>query len=263
MATIKRLLFELRYEIFKNILLNVFLKATLAYFIARITLSFFGLPYLFAFIFAGIYFVVVFTKHIRRIRIKIFEEHNPEIKEMLTTAADNMNTSNIVTEELFKEVIMKVRKLSSGTLINPRIVLLIIISLPLLAVASFELSPVYIPVVDQSALRENLDIGSYLAGLINGTRTHVDIPDDMLIEDDIFGDVRIGALGDQEINIQMNLGFETDLTRPREEDTSDVDFKDFPPQRDTDIVFATDVRQEQLQESDLARRYNERIREMN
>ena len=40
-----------------------------------------------------------------------------EIREMLSTAADNQDRDNIVMSELFKEVITKVKKMSSGSLI--------------------------------------------------------------------------------------------------------------------------------------------------
>lgn len=259
---IRHLLQELRYEMFKNILLDAFLRSVIAFLIVDILLSMLGLSYVFSFIIAASYFSYRMTKKMRSIRLKVFEEHNPEIKEMLSTAADNLNRDNLVIQELFKEVIGKMRRVSSGTLVEPKSLVLMVIAIPLLAIANFELSPIHIDVIDQDAMIESFQSITFTDRFFNRTQVDADIEDDILWDDDIYGERRVAQLGDQEINIKMQTGQETDFTRPKSEDTEQVTFKDYPEQDGIDIVYDGKIASEHIQESDLARRYNERIREL-
>lgn len=259
---IRHLFRELRYEMFKNILLDAFLRAVIAFLIIDIFLSILGLSYIFSFIAAAMYFSYRMTKKMRSIRLKVFEEHNPEIREMLSTAADNLNRDNLVIQELFKEVIAKMRKVSSGTLIEPKSLVIMVIAIPLLAVLNFELSPIHVDIIDQDALLEGLQSVTFTDRFFNRTQVDVDIEDDILWDDDIYGERRVAQLGDQEISIKMQSGEETDFTRPRPEDTEQITFRDYPDQEAIDIVYDGKVASEHIVESDLARRYNERIREL-
>ncbi|MCB9358306.1 hypothetical protein H6503_00085 [Candidatus Woesearchaeota archaeon] len=262
MTNIRGLFKELKYEIFKNILVVTFLRSVIAFFIFYMFASLFDLWYVFSFLFAAAYFSVRLYKQMKRIRIKVFEEHNPEIKEMLSTAADNQDKENIVLTELFKEVIEKVRKLSSGTLIVPKEILIMIILIPILAVASFEISYFRIDALSQDKIIDGLQQIKIFDGLL-GEKIDGDIIDDGLLDEDIFGEKKIAQLGDQEINIKMNLGFETDLTRPKDEDTDQIQFKDYPESDDVELIYDTSVSRENIEEdAKLARAYNEKIRNL-
>ncbi|MFT4304214.1 MAG: hypothetical protein ACMXYG_06630 [Candidatus Woesearchaeota archaeon] len=264
MARIKELLIELKYEVFKNILLITFLKSIIAFYIFYMIGSLIDLWYMFSFIFAGAYFVYSLIKKMRKIRIKVFEEHNPEIKEMLTTAADNIDKDNIVMNELFKDVIQNVKKLSSGTLIVPKNLLILIIIIPILAVASFEIQPLRIDAISQDRIIEGLQQIKFIEGLFNNTGVDIDIDTDGLFDADIFGNRRIATLGDQEIDIRMNLGMETDLTKPRPEDTEQVRFRDFPDTNNNQELIDDGITRnnQPIQDSRLAREYNEKVRNM-
>jgi hypothetical protein len=259
---IKELLSELKYELLKNIVLNTFLKAVVAYFIFDIIVSLMDFSYLFSVLFATIYFVIVFFKDIRQMNIKIFEEHNPEIKEMLTTAADNMDRQNIVVMELFRDVIANVKRMSSGTLIVPRIILIMIITIPILAVIDFEISPLRIDALSQDKLFGGLGDISGLSKLFKNSKLEGDLIEDDLLEDDIYGKKKVAILGDQELNLKMNNGFETDLTKPKEEDKEQAGFKDYPDEELPEINYDSATLREHIEESDIAQKYNEKIRKM-
>jgi hypothetical protein len=180
---------------------------------------------------------------------------------MMATAYDNVNRDNIVVHELFKEVIEKVRKLSSGSLITPKSILIMIIIIPILAIVSFEVNPIHFEPVSDEALANTLGQFAYVKGLFNKS-IDGDIIEDDLLDEDIYGERKIAQLGNDDIDIKMNLGFETDLTRPKDEDTEQIGFKDYPVEEDIEIVYDSEILQEHIEESDLARRYNERIRTM-
>jgi len=260
MVNIKNLFVELKYEIFKNILLVTFLRTVIVFFIFDILASLIDLWYVFSVIFAAVYFITRLIKQMNKINMKVFEDNNPEIREMLTTAADNVNKDNIVVDHLFKDVIHKVRRLSSGSLIIPQAVLIMILIIPVLAVVDYELNPLRIDALSQDAIIDGFQKVGYIKGFFNKTDVRGDIIEDEFLDEDIYGDRKIAQLGDQEINIKMNLGFETDLTRPKDEDTDQILFKDYPDEGDVEIVYDTNVLQEHIEESDLARKYNEKIR---
>jgi hypothetical protein len=261
MPAIISLIRELKFELFKNILLLTFLKATIAFFIFDILKSFMDFSYVFSYVFAGLFFLFVLFREIKKLNIRIFEEHNPEIKEMLSTAADNLDKQNVVVEGLFEDVLERVKKVSSGTIIKPSTIFLLIISIPILAVINFELSPVRIDAISQDKLMEAVNKFGFVKNLFRPkTNVEGDIIEDELLDDDIYGDRSIATLGDKDVNIKMNLGFETDLTKPKDENKNDVAFTDFPETENVEVEYDSATYNDNIEESDLAVKYNEKIR---
>jgi len=263
MTNIKSLILELKYEMFKNILLTAFLKSVIAFFIFDIIASFLDLWYAFSYVFAGAYFIRMLAKKMGKIHLRTFEEHNPEIKEMLTTAADNADKDNIVVIELFKEVIEKVRKISSGTLVVPQALLIMILAIPVLAVVDFEVTPYKIDALSQETMLNELGRLRFMEGLFNRTKADGNISEDEFLEEDIYGERRIAELGDQEINVKMSNVNNIDFTRPKDSYEQDTNFKDYPDEENSVIVFddKNDI-EDFKDEKDLVLKYNEKIREL-
>jgi hypothetical protein len=263
MVNIKELLIELKYELFKNMLLTTFLKTAIAFFIFDIIGSLIGLWYGFSIIFAGSYLLIKLRKQMKKINLKKFEEHNPQIKDMLMTAADNASKENIVVNQLFMDVISHFKKISSGTLIVPQTVLIMILILPVLAVVNFETSPLHIDAISQDTLLENMPKITIFESFFNRTLDKFDrIKEDELLDDDIYGEVRVARAGIHDIEFKMNHNYETDFTRPGNERLEDITFKDFPEATDIEIIQDSESLNEHIEESDLARKYNEKIRNM-
>lgn len=262
MVNIKEFFSELKGEIFKNILLNTFLRTVIAYFIFDIIISLFDFWYVFSYIFAGAYFTVRLLRQMRTIHVKVFEKHNPEVDVMISTAADNAHEDNIVVQELFRDVVEKARSLSSGSLIYPKVIMILIICMPVLAIIDFEMTPLRVDALSQDTLLEGINNINFVKGLLNRTKGTGEIIEDDLLEDDIYGDKKVANLGNKDVNIKMNMDFEIDLTRPKDEDPSQVNFKDYPDAGNVEIVYDASVLQENIEESDLARKYNEKVRNM-
>lgn len=267
MVNMRRVVRSLKYEIFKNIVLSTFLKAIVVFFVFDIIKSFMDFSFTFSYIAAGTYFMIVMLKRTREINIKVFEKHNPEIKEMLTTAADNVRNENIVVLELFKEVMEKLKKVSSGTIIMPGTIMMLIITIPILALIDFQLTPIRIDAISQETIMENFDKITFIKNIFKKADNTDDVIEesDLLEDEDIYGERSVAILGDNEIDIKLNLGYETDLTKPREEDLEQTVFTDFPALGAGVVTYDSSSRSEVLEisnEAKLAREYNQKIRDM-
>ncbi len=262
MVNIKGLMREVKYECFKNILLDIFLRSIILFFIADMIRSLIDFSYVASFGVTALYFLIKLLREMKKITVHNFQKDNKEAHEMLSTAADNLNINNIVVQGLFEDVMKKAKQMSSGSLVVPKTIMMMILLIPVLAIADFEMSPLRLDVIAESELIQNINF-DFVKGYFNQTRANdADIIDDALLEADIYGDKNIAKLGNKDINIKMNLGFETDLTRPKDEDTSQIAFRDYPEDENVELLDDSNSHMEHIEESDLARRYNEKIRNM-
>lgn len=262
MVRIKGLIREVKYECFKNILLDTFLRSVIFYFIIDIIRSLIDLSYVTSFGITAIYFTAKLIRQMRKITVRNFQKENREAHEMLTTAADNLNTNNVVTQGLFHDVILKAKKMSSGSLVVPKTLMLMILLIPVLSILDFEMNPLRLDSIAESEFVQNVNFNFVASIFEKNNSNNAKLHKDSLMEADIYGDKNIAELGNKEINIKMNLGFETDLTRPKEEDLSQLNFKDYPDDTNAELIEDTSILMEHIEESDLARRYNEKIRNM-
>lgn len=60
---------------------------------------------------------VSFYYRFSRYSVEIFEEENPELREILRTARDNLDSQNIVSQALFEEVLEEARRVTSESII--------------------------------------------------------------------------------------------------------------------------------------------------
>ncbi|GEM_PF-460269 len=64
--------------------------------------------------------------------LELYEQKNPELKEILRTARDNIDRSNTVSEALFEEVLSRTRKVTSESIIPSRKIIQKILAIGLL-----------------------------------------------------------------------------------------------------------------------------------
>lgn len=262
MVNIKGLMREVKYECFKNILLDTFLRSVVLFFVVDIIRSLIDFTYVASYGIAALYFLIKLLREMKKISVHNFQKENKEAHEMLSTAADNLDRDNIVVQGLFEDVMDKAKQMSSGSLVIPKTLMMMILFIPILSIIDFEISPLRLDVIAESDIVKNINF-DFVKGYFNKTNPDdAIIFDDALLDADIYGDKNIATLGNKEINIKMNLGFETDLTRPKDEDTSQTSFKDYPDNDNNELLDDSNVLMEYIEESDLARKYNEMIRNM-
>lgn len=56
-------------------------------------------------------------------RLEIYEEENPELREVLRTARDNLDTQNVVSQALFEDVLERARSVTSDSIIPSKVII--------------------------------------------------------------------------------------------------------------------------------------------
>lgn len=70
---------------------------------------------------------------IRNYHLEIYEEENPELKEVLRTARDNLDKTNIASQALFDDVIARARSVTSESIIPSKSIIQKIIAIGILS----------------------------------------------------------------------------------------------------------------------------------
>ncbi|HLD04681.1 MAG TPA: hypothetical protein VJG90_03090 [Candidatus Nanoarchaeia archaeon] len=119
MKTVRSLFREVKIEIYKVCFLYSFLNAAIAFLVLQLILSFFQVGIIFPIIISILTFIASMIHYVDKIGFKHIEEGNPQIKEMLRTANDNVDqSSNILVQALFLELAQKMRTVSTGPLLQ-------------------------------------------------------------------------------------------------------------------------------------------------
>ena len=229
MAAIKSLLNELTYEMFKVIVLNAFLDGVIFFLALLLVLSVFGMGLTLPALASIIFVVADVWWHARRISLRYIEEKNPDIREMLRTAADNKEDDSLMAHALFDEVISRARRVSSGTFLDFRklstkIGALFVLSMVLVSLAFFNVNI-------QKFENPLAGFGGTLKGYWDGITGQANFSNPGLKEgDDILGDPSIAKLGNEQLDItlQQNLN-QIDFSNVQSADPSaSGDLKDYP-----------------------------------
>ncbi len=109
---------EVQYELVKIILLNVFLTTVIVFLIVDLISLVFNMPLWYVIVASVVYFIAMMVSEVRKISIRRVEEKNPELREILRTAKDNMGEDSLMAHALFFEVLDKMKRVSSGTFID-------------------------------------------------------------------------------------------------------------------------------------------------
>lgn len=199
---IKSMFNEVQYELVKIILLNVFLSTVILFLVVDLIALVFNMPLWYVIVISFVYFIISLVRQLRRISIKVVEERNPELREMLRTAKDNMGADSLMAHALFFEVLEKMRRVSSGTFLDFRKLMLKIGAVFVLAIVLVTISFFNINVAkfDNPLERPVAALGRFFG--TGGTE-----PDASGVTDaneDIFGDPSMARLGDDQLTATIN-----------------------------------------------------------
>lgn len=217
---------ELRFEMFKVVILNSFLDAALVFLLSYLLLTIFSIGIIAPLIITGLFFVGSVLWHSRTLTLQYIEERNPEVSEMLRTAADNKESNSLMAQALFADVARRMRSISSGSFLRigrllSRLSLIFVLSLGIITLAFFNVN---IQKFENpfSGLAEGLS-----DSLGDGQADETDAPIDSVDE---LGDARMATLGDQqlEVTVQQSLNA-IDFTSVEEaEENEDAGLETFP-----------------------------------
>ena len=124
---VEKLLKRLKIEFIKVNLIQASLDSILFFLVSNLFLFLFSIQLTNSFenyvILGGLTFFFFLGDLFYRIRtyhLEIYEEKNPELREVLRTARDNIDKSNTVSQALFDELIERARSITSESIIPSR-----------------------------------------------------------------------------------------------------------------------------------------------
>ncbi len=167
----------------------------------------------------GLYFAYFFPRaYKKKVRYQEVENKVPVLNEQLRTVADNTDKQYEIVQELNKDVLRKIKHVSTSHFINfnkagYRLLFIAILSFGIIALAAADVKFVDFKDVVSDVRRVMEPKSSILSDVDPGTGE----------ETDIFGEESIAQLGTNELNLEINpLASEIDIN-----DINDVEKKDF------------------------------------
>lgn len=197
MQPIRNMFNEVQYELVKIILLNVFLSTIILFLIADLVALIFNMPLWYVIATSLIYFLIMMVTEVRKISIHHVEQKNPELKEILRTAKDNMGEDTLMAHALFYEVLEKVKRVSSGTFMDFRKLMIKICAIFALAILLVSLTffNINISKFDNPLARPLSALGSFF-GRVTGQDTGNGLGEG---NTDVYGDPSMAKLGDKQL----------------------------------------------------------------
>ncbi len=199
MNDIFKILREIRLEMFKVVILESFLDATLLFMGTFLIFSLFNFYPSLAIIPAVIFLGYLIFTRMRKFRLKNVEDRNPIIREMLRTAADNANQDNFVIRALNTELIKKMRSVTSASFMKLNRVIFKIGGIAILSVLIIYISTMQIRLLDMDKiLHPNFNPNAKEGSL-----------------QDLFGDKEVlPQLGNKAVSIKLNpLSYEVNIDK--------------------------------------------------
>ena len=264
MAKIKGLFNEVKVELLKVVLINTFLDAIMVFFIAYFITSFFNIKFLYIVLIpasvTAVFFFTSTTIRIRKLRLKVMEDANPQVKEMLRTAHDNMDDENLMTNALFYELKKKMKSTSTGNLLESKKIITRIISAVVIVFLIIFVSSLNVNLEKIDIPFEKLRFmipGGKDQPLVGGNITELVFNETEVV----YGDASIAKLGNEEIDLNMNPTMsEIDFNEISEAERENLREGGVPQE----IGVNPDVfnSQEVLDEAEQAANYSQRIKDI-
>lgn len=263
MERIKSLFTEVKLEMLKVAFINTFLDSVMFFLITYFVLSFFNIKLLYTILIPGfitfIFFLISLSRSIRKMRLKEMEDANPQVKEMLRTAHDNMNQDNIMMAALFEELKGKMKTVSTGNLLDSKRIMVRIISAVVLVFLIVFVSAISIDInkIDVPFEKLRFMIPSKSENFAEGSLTTLDFNETEVI----YGDASIAKLGNDEILLNMNPTLsKTDLNKVSEAQDEELRQGKLPQEIGVNPdAFSS---QKVLDEAEQAANYTQRIKDI-
>jgi hypothetical protein len=109
---------ELYYEVFKISVLHAFTDSIIFFMISLNITTLLAVKYYFALIASALFMLADVLVRVKHTTLREVEEKNPQVKDILRTARDNMDSSDFMVLAMFEDLIQKMKSVSAGTLLN-------------------------------------------------------------------------------------------------------------------------------------------------
>jgi hypothetical protein len=253
-SNIKALFRELRWEVFKIIILDSILDTTIFFFLAHLIVSFFKLSIYFSIVFASLLFIGNIYYRMKSIKLRDVETKNPSVKEILRTANDNVDETNFVAMALFEDLVQRMKNVSSGSMVKHGHVLTKMSVIFLLGFVMIIMSAnsVTIDIVDLPGFEGKYSKTKRVAREIFGIEFNEST--------DIYGDTSIAKLGTEDVTMKINpMMNEVNLAQVKDVEEQMFEEARFP----SEIKAVSDSPSEEKapEEAGIAIAYNMKLKE--
>jgi hypothetical protein len=236
MSDYKHVFRELRYEVIKVAFLNAFLTAAIVFFAANVLGTILKISFWYSLVPAGLVFFILFIRMMSRYTLRRLEEGNPEVRELLRTAADNQGTDSLLVHALFLELMQKLETVSAGVFISARST-----TTKFLVIAALAFAPLllvnYAPFMITGNPIEHLTWNDAVSGAKQALAPVIPIAD--ATDRNLTGEKDILALGNDKLDITANAGQgSVDFSNPAAAQQKQFGYNDYPDQVDAQQTTA-------------------------
>lgn len=200
----KKLFRELKWEVFKTMLLNEILNAAIFFFALNIILTLFNMSFLYSVGAALLFLVIRMTRSWRKSTIRRLEETNPEVHEILRTAYEHQSHNSLMVQGLMFDLQKRLSTVSAGALLSARRVfgkVLTVMFLAFMPVLIISFTPFLI----QQNPFADADFGSLWGE--GGREAFLEsLGVELNASDEIYGEARVLELGDDAFDVELRTG---------------------------------------------------------
>lgn len=142
-------------------------------------------------------FIYFYKNKLKKASLAEIEKRNPNVQEMLRTAADNINMDNVVTKQLNVDVLTEMRNVATSSFFIPKILFSKIISISALSLITLFILSSNLHIVDANNLIKGL---GYVPEKVFGS------------DEGLYGDDSVAELGKEKVTFELNpLSYELNL----------------------------------------------------
>jgi len=219
MKSVVYLLRELKFEVLKMVSLKSLLDSVLIFlglYFVLILLNLYPL-YIALPVFVIVLISLIYVRF-KKFKLKVVEDKNPEVKEILRTVADNIDDDNIVVHQLHIELVKKMKSVASSTFIQMDEIVYKLVGIVFISFITLFLSANNIYILDMNKLLVNAVSPFKMFGQES-------------FSDDIYGDENIAELGDEQVDFELNpLSYEVNIEKVSEAIGRENKYQDLFPQ---------------------------------
>ncbi|MFB6291935.1 MAG: hypothetical protein ABEI58_00915 [Candidatus Nanohaloarchaea archaeon] len=196
--------------------------------------------------FSMFFFLGDLVYRVQNYRLEIYEEKNPELREVLRTARDNLDQQNIVSQALFDDVLDRARAVTSESIIPNKAIIQ-----KILLVGTLSFLTVLSGIADFQLQRDGGELlpgGDQLKQLISGDKNKEGF--ELKNSSKIFGETR--EIDSSDLNLEFNI------TGTGASESGNIDYS-----AKVQEEFLLDVSGRSLTEDlELAKRYSLEVKEL-
>jgi hypothetical protein len=193
---------EVRSAMTQIAVFNCLLDTFILFLILTLTAILISLPWWYALPLTILYGGIHTTRTIfRRRNLAYVEEKTPELKEQLTTVADNIEKENIIVQALQQDVLRTMRSIKTSSFLSFGRLTRQLITLAVLSILIITASAHHIRFLDIAKTLDELSRLGEAPGQYELSGENLEFMEN--ISEDIYGNKSIEELGAQELQLQM------------------------------------------------------------